>query len=181
MNTPLPEQDGLPRNKEETGLLAAVSNPTNTGKPRNILLPKTANAQELTNPLIITTERVLLAAYTSDNRSDNTNANSLAIKEDTTRHSFDDGYYLFEFQALWQNEEFALLVSKESWNESNTNSRINLPFSHAGNPTTIWRESATAFRIFSVNSEGAQLNQSATQFLKAIYGHKLTAKRTVED
>ena len=171
----------LSEEAEKSAILIAASDATSTGKPRAVLLSDIRNIQERVNPLIIKAERTLLASYDLNNLARTNGANALKIKQGSTRHNFEtDGFWLFEFHFMKNNTLFKTKVSAPTWNASRSDSRIIIAYRAGGirQPTQVWREHATAFRLGLEHAGDSSLSQNAANgHLKAIYGERLILER----
>ena len=168
----------LAENQEGAAILIVVSNATPTGKPRAVLLSRLREIQERLNPYVIRPQRFLLASYDLNNLASTMAANNLAIKEGTTRHSFNDGYLSYEFRYRRGNDLNKVKVSAPTWN-AGRRTILTYYSSNGTNLIHVWRESANAFRIF-IERNGSSTGQpqnTSNGYLEAIYGERLIVER----
>lgn len=163
---------------EGKAIIIVVSDATPKGKPRALLLSRMREIQERLNPYVIRPKRILLAKYDLGNLASTTAANNLAIKEDTTRHSFADGYRSFEFHYRRDGALKRVRVSAPTWNAG---TRVKLAYfsSNGTNFVHVWRSNANTFRIFLERngSSTSQPQNASNGYLEAIYGEKLIVER----
>ena len=181
----LKDRQKLARSEAATAWIPMVSDNTKKGKPRRIFLPKLAKAQKRVNPFVFTqVQRVPLIEYSgvdAANRASQTASNDLAIKEETTRHSFDDDYYMFEIEVVtdsFTGSPFAppLFISAARFNASSSTDRI-ICNQISGVILTVWRENSNSFRINWSLSNGNVRSQLTGLYFKSIHGHKLAISR----
>ena len=171
------------KSEEATLLIGLVSDGTPEGDFRYLTIAGFAAAQQREAPLTLNTERVRLVQYTGVNAANravissgnNVTHNNLAIKESTTRHNFNDGYYAIEvhFRQKYSsssgvNGDWITEIPIEVFNapESPTDHRPAFIERNAGD-ATIYRASDTSFAVYD-------LSQTTHYFLRAIYGLKYT-------
>ena len=190
----LEDRDLLEEPEEAEAWIPMVSDGTKKGKPRRISIPGIRRAQDEVNPFAFAVERVPLIVYSgvdAANRASKANPNNLAIKEDTTRQSFDDGYYMFEIQSVDASNPPPVFISAPRFNLSNSSDRIiclGFRLLDRGNyrdyTMTLWRHNATSFRIgFRSKRSGysGAANQSPQRFFKSIHGYKISIQRKYKE
>ena len=171
----------LSQSEEATALIGLVADGTVEGDFRYITIAGLAAVQQREVPVGINIERVRLVQYTgvdANNRAvissgSNVNHNNLAIKQGAIRHNFNDGYSAIEvhFRQKYSSSsgasgDWITEIPIEAFNApaSPTDHRPTFIERNAGD-ATIYRASDTSFAIYD-------LSQSATYFLRAIYGLK---------
>ena len=179
---PLKDQPTLDVASEATtAILGAVHDDTEQGRLRKLGFAIAHQALQEANPLQLTIEDVVL--FENSNASgvlttSITTVHNLDIKQGTTRHNFNDGYFGFTFVTQEANftspnpdrvdERYFSFVSKDRWFNTQTSLKaITIIFHSIGHSTRVWKASDNGF--FAINP--ATLNQAT---LKRIIGHKLT-------
>ena len=170
----LKDEPTLAQSDEGEAIIVVTSDATPTGKPRAVRVSKLREIQERVNPLQIRTERVLLAQYDLSGLASTSGANTLP-----NSHSFDDGYWLFEFRYRRGTNLHKAKVSAPTWNAG---TRVLLGYFPSGgaNLVHIWRENANAFRLF-LERNGSSVSSAQTDtlgYLTAIYGEKIILERS---
>ena len=171
----------LSKDKRETALVGGVEGPTDTDEIFRMTFAQMAAAQGRLSPMTLSIERTPLVVYTgadAANRALDSNfpgtirENNLDIKEGTTRHSFDDGYFAIEVHYQYKhgtsvpNGIFPTLIPMSDF-EAPKNSEDHL--------STIRRQDSTPGEIYRTSENSFAIDgiaQGNTYFLKAIYGLK---------
>ena len=173
----------LSKSEEATALIGCVSDGTPEGAFRYLTIAGLAAVQHREVPVGIKIARVGLVEYTgvdANNRAvissgANVTHNPLAIKEGATRHSFNDGYSAIEvhFRQKYSSSsgasgDWITLIPIAAFNAPASPTDHRLTFiERNGGDASIYRASDTSFAIYD-------MSQSATYFLRAIYGLKYT-------
>lgn len=174
---PLKDEPILSDSEFEDAILGAISDGTAQGRARQLGIALLHQALQEVNPLQLVTESTTLYKRTTQTDLPNsslTTAINLDIKQGTTRHNFNDGYFAFTFFRGRHNfantnpdrySHETILVFKDRWFATQQAGGEIIQYGGI-RPPRVWKASNTSF--FSFSAAGFKTD------IYRIDGHKLS-------
>ena len=192
----------LTREEEKTALIGVVPDETDDAETVQMTIAELAEKEREQSSTTLSLQRIQLVSFTGQNaanRPSTSQANNLAIKEGTTRHSFDDDYDEIEIvyrasvfstrtTTLNQDSSHSSTFSGTSrlivktvpialWNEGNAIIMHNRSYLGDYDPQTGQqgvRSYIVGPKRASATSFSIETAQNTSNFLKGIYGLRYT-------